>query len=636
LKSLSTHTPYCQESPTQLAYRPDIDGLRALAVLFVLFFHAFPNWVSGGFIGVDIFFVISGFLISTIIFDGLDDGTFRFITFYSRRIRRIFPALIIILIVCAVFGWITLIPDEYEQFGKHIAGSAAFIPNIILWMESGYFDKAAGSKPLLHLWSLGIEEQFYLIWPFILWGMRGRRLTIFIIILSIIAASFLACVIGRHDFPVSHFYFPQSRFWELMIGAALAAITLYKKYIFSAAIERIEIFGGGQSKIKNLQSFVGGSMIVYAAFNITSSYIYPGFWALLPTIGTYLLIAAGPEAWINRVILANKGLVWIGLISYPLYLWHWPLLSFAYIIKGSRPSYIIRATLLLTSTLLAWGTYRLVEKPIRFGNYSKTKVIILLALMMATGGFGFWISLEGAPNRFPEEIRTLLSRTYESAENPKSSLGASNDPKGPLLVTWGDSHSRHLAAGLAQLQQDRSFRFTNFRWDYCSPESRPFDQCTYPSPVAMDKIRQLKPDIVILSAFWFQYKNREQFIRDSVRFLQQIHVRKIILLGPAPFWSDPPRLLLYKAYKNDPEHHLPDRLSDENPGDAAVEKEASDLAKQLGLVYLSARDFLCNEQGCLARIGDSLIQGDLTHYTPTGSILIMRHFAPAIFDGTNN
>src|SRR5260370_40148903 len=160
---------------THPKYRPDIDGLRAVAVLLVVGFHAFPDWVKGGFIGVDIFFVISGFLISTIIFENLERNSFSFIAFYSRRIRRIFPALLVVLIAAFAIGRFTLLPDEYRQLGKHIAGGAGFVANFVLWNESGYFDRAAETKPLPHLWSLGIEEQFYIVFPLLLWLAWQRR-----------------------------------------------------------------------------------------------------------------------------------------------------------------------------------------------------------------------------------------------------------------------------------------------------------------------------------------------------------------------------------------------------------------------------------------------------------------------------
>jgi peptidoglycan/LPS O-acetylase OafA/YrhL len=170
-------------------YRPDIDGLRAIAVLSVIAFHAFPNWAVGGFTGVDIFFVISGYLISTIIFDNLDKGTFSFGDFYGRRIKRIFPALLTVLITCYLFGWLTLLADEFKQLGKHLVAGAGFVSNLVLWSEAGYFDNSAETKPLLHLWSLGIEEQFYLIWPILLWLGYKRKFNLLTLTLILAAAS---------------------------------------------------------------------------------------------------------------------------------------------------------------------------------------------------------------------------------------------------------------------------------------------------------------------------------------------------------------------------------------------------------------------------------------------------------------
>jgi len=183
-------------------YRPDIDGLRAVAVLSVVVFHAFPELMKGGFIGVDIFFVISGFLISTIIFQNLDRGTFSFSEFYARRIRRIFPALLLVLIATYGFGWFALLADEYKQLGKHIVAGAGFVSNLVLWSEAGYFDNSAETKPLLHLWSLGIEEQFYIIWPFILWLGYKCKLRIAILIVALWVISFAINIYYAHHSPV--------------------------------------------------------------------------------------------------------------------------------------------------------------------------------------------------------------------------------------------------------------------------------------------------------------------------------------------------------------------------------------------------------------------------------------------------
>lgn len=204
---------------THPKYRADIDGLRAIAVLSVVIFHAFPKLLVGGFIGVDIFFVISGFLISTIIMGSLEQNSFSFIEFYSRRIKRIFPALLLVLIASFVFGWFMLLADEYKQLGKHIAGGAGFVSNFFFWNESGYFDNAAETKPLLHLWSLGIEEQFYIIWPLLLWLSWKNRFSLLTSTIIVIVISFALNVVKVQSDTTAAFYSPQTRFWELLAGS---------------------------------------------------------------------------------------------------------------------------------------------------------------------------------------------------------------------------------------------------------------------------------------------------------------------------------------------------------------------------------------------------------------------------------
>ncbi len=201
-------------------YRPDIDGLRAIAVILVIGYHAFPNLVKGGFIGVDIFFVISGYLISTILFTNLWNNKFSLSDFYFRRIRRIFPALIVVMGACLAFGWFALLAGEYKQLGKHIAGGAGFVSNFLLWNESGYFDNTGDTKPLLHLWSLGIEEQFYILWPILLLLASQRGVNFLVIASTVAGISFSLNLISQDG--VAGFYSPQTRFWELLVGSALA------------------------------------------------------------------------------------------------------------------------------------------------------------------------------------------------------------------------------------------------------------------------------------------------------------------------------------------------------------------------------------------------------------------------------
>lgn len=378
-------------------YRPDIDGLRAVAVLSVVAFHAFPTWMKGGFIGVDVFFVISGFLISTIIFENLDRGTFSFSEFYARRIKRIFPALILVLTACLIFGWFSLLPEELNQLGKHVVAGAGFVSNLVLWSESGYFDNSAETKPLLHLWSLGIEEQFYIFWPFLIWAVWKRQLNIFLVTFSLLIGSFILNIWLIHTNPIATFYSPLTRFWELLCGSLLALYSLRKaksgiinSYFFTAKDNLSSQF---ESKLFNqlvspsVISFVGLALLIVGFYLINKDSWFPGYWALMPVLGAAMIILAGSEAWFNRKILSNKIFVWFGLISFPLYLWHWPLLSFGRIINFDTPSLRYRTVAVLLSVLLAWLTMKFVERPLRFSSHNSSLKVFGLSISLIALAF---------------------------------------------------------------------------------------------------------------------------------------------------------------------------------------------------------------------------------------------------------
>jgi len=355
---------------THNLYRPDIDGLRAVAVLSVVIFHAFPEYLGGGFIGVDVFFVISGFLITSLILREQKEERFSLRHFYARRIRRLFPALSLVLGFGLIAGWICLNFMEYKQLTKHTGSSAIFITNFMLLREAGYFDNAADTKPMLHLWSLAIEEQFYLAWPLVL--MFFKRLTrwlfpvLVVLLLSSLTYSLSLVFKGdlEHDF-----YSPFSRSWELLLGASLAFGVSRQAAIPMAW--------------RNMAGWVGFVLIFMSACFLDKSMPFPGYWALPPTLGAALILFAGMQSNVNRVLLASRPLVAIGLISYPLYLWHWPLLSFARILESQTPGPELRLALVLMSFILAWGTYRFIEKPIRFSDRYPRAVLWLGLWMVA-------------------------------------------------------------------------------------------------------------------------------------------------------------------------------------------------------------------------------------------------------------
>lgn len=253
-------------------------------------FHAFPEWIKGGFIGVDIFFVISGYLISTIIAENLQNNTFSLVDFYSRRIRRIFPALFLVLLTCYAFGWFALYASEYKQLGGHIAAGAGFLQNFVLWSESGYFDNSSDTKPLIHLWSLAIEEQFYIFWPLVLWAAYKYKFNMLKVVLLILVISFAANILMISSNSIAAFYSPGARFWELLIGAGWAYLTLAKKSIVNKF----------SKEYANVLSVTGLFLIVVAICILNKKSAFPGWWALLPTLGAVFLIAAGRDGWVNK------------------------------------------------------------------------------------------------------------------------------------------------------------------------------------------------------------------------------------------------------------------------------------------------------------------------------------------------
>ncbi len=430
-------------------YRADIDGMRAIAVFSVICFHAFPNMMPSGFIGVDIFFVISGFLISTIIFENVRNERFSFIEFYSRRIKRIFPALIILLTTCIVFGWFSLLADEYKQLGKHIASGAGFVSNFVLWGESGYFDRSAEIKPLLHLWTLGVEEQFYIIWPLMVWVGWKAKISPLLITIALTVVSFGLNIFGATADPVGTFYSPHTRIWEFGLGGLVAWIMGCGKKTPNNLIK----------VLNELLSISGVILLIIGMLLITKASLYPGWLALYPVLGTVLIILSGDQTCINRTVFSNRILVMFGLISYPLYLWHWPLLSFAQIIEGRAPT--VRTTIILIATAIAfaWLSYRLVEKPIRHSR-SGYIPIVLVVLMTICGMLGWLIfKYSGYPYRVPTSVQSFSNRSsdwrYPAPGMRKEIIDGISvlrvGGKGKQTIFYGDSNMEQYAPRIAKL-----------------------------------------------------------------------------------------------------------------------------------------------------------------------------------------
>lgn len=442
-------------------YRPDIDGLRAIAILSVVLFHAFPEIVHGGFIGVDVFFVISGYLISSIIYSNLQNHSFSFKDFYMRRVRRIFPALLTILVSSYIFGWFFLTPREFETLNQQIAGGAGFISNFIFWRQSGYFDIAADKKPLLHLWSLAVEEQFYIFWPLLLWIFWRLRTNLLFITVGLTLASFCLNLYKIGPDPVGDFYSPQTRFWELLVGAIAAYVKLHSQ---------TRSFRASQA-VANVQSIIGFVLICASTLFFNKALAFPGWWALLPVLGSVMLIAAGPNGIVNRTLLQTVPMVWIGLISYPLYLWHWPILSLARIYFGKTLTASDAVIALCASFILAWVTYKLIEKPIRRSVSGGIKLLILILAVLGIGLAGFFTKeANGLASRFnvPELQRsnqlTGCDNVIKDGVLYPCTFG--NQKSDQIILIYGDSHAGHLTSALNQ-ELGSQYRFIFLGYGDC-------------------------------------------------------------------------------------------------------------------------------------------------------------------------
>ena len=630
---------------TTNSYRPEIDGIRALAVSIVLLYHGFPDAVPGGFIGVDVFFVISGYLITKIIYVKAISGKFSYRDFYAARIRRIFPALGIVLISTFFAGYYYLLPADFASLGRHIAASTLFLANIVFWSEAGYFDTAAISKPLLHLWSLGVEEQFYLIWPVVISvGVWWRRYTS-LLIAAVLVFSFAYSVYLTNTDPTAAFYSPLSRAWELCIGALLVFVEGRYRDARLPFRQGIETVLGG----------IAIAAIGWATFTYNKETAFPGIAALVPTMATAALVlfSSSPRA-LPRILLSWRPVVAIGLISYPLYLWHWPLISFSNVIYGEPPSHPQMAMLLLLSVALAGGTYLLVERPIRTTPLARRLAIPgSLGLVLSCtllGGLSLWQS--GLAERFPPDVQSVLAYgnyPYETdgryptcwvpTEQPfdqtasecfQTSLVANQS----TLIMWGDSYTARLYAGMRLALPDAAI--TQLTRNSCPPLLGMPEACGEQNlKVVRYLAEQADGSTLLLFGSWENYgaftADSEMAARldNTLAELAALNL-KVVLVGPAPFWEEVLPALVYRSWASGTlDRKLPDRLADRissRPFDAQTTIKA--IAEKRGVKYISLLDYLCSEDGCLTHVPTSpsdLISWDHGHLTTNGAEFISRY-----------
>ncbi len=489
------------------AFRPDIEGLRAVAVVMVLVYHAFPSALAGGFFGVDVFFVISGYLITQLVIRELSQGTFRLRDFYARRVRRLVPALLAVLLLCCVAGWLLMTPVEFVSLGQSTAWSAPFLANVFLTASGDYFTDTSFPSPLLHLWSLGVEEQFYILWPLLL-ILAARQGVTRRVLIAVIATSLAISLWGAWDSPTPHFYRLTCRAWELAAGGLLGLHDLSRP-------DR-EVSPG------NFRSLAGLGLLLAGAVFLNSDRAFPRGWSLIPVGGAVLLIAAGSASWVNRYFLSASPVRFVGRISYSLYLWHWPCLAFTNLVLGSAAPPGPAAAALGLAFAMACASYYLVESPLRFGRIAQHAVP---GLLIGLAGFTLLGRTIDA-GRIPSRLTGPAIEAFDTARFDWTFPGDFNSGKTAGFRPWrlpghrpqtvlfiGDSHIQQYWSRVAYViranpDSARSAEFATYT--ACPPlpgvnTLRRGWSCDRFLEHAMQEAERADVDTVVFGAFWEQY-----------------------------------------------------------------------------------------------------------------------------------
>jgi peptidoglycan/LPS O-acetylase OafA/YrhL len=624
------------------SYRADIDGLRAVAVLLVFAYHLdtfttgyIAAW--GGFIGVDVFFVISGFLISSAILREIDASCFSLKEFYRRRIRRILPALVVMMLVAAIVSCYYMLPSQLYAFAKSLLAATLSFSNFYFLATSGYFSNNA-DKPLLHTWSLAVEEQFYFLFPlFLLLLKRFFSRHFKAVIVSVAAASFVLSVWVLHSSQSAAFFLPTTRAWELLLGAMLS----------------IDLFPRVQSALgRNLLSAFGLLAILIPGFTY-AGVPFPGAAALVPCAGAAFIIAAGETGGsvVGR-LLSLKPVVFIGLISYSLYLWHWPIIIFQHMMMlqpRNASNHTIKGCIVLVAFAVATLSWRFVETPFRKGRLmlkgaSAFRFAAGSAAVLA-GFAGVILISHGLPFRYSQRQLVLASYLDNTAPGQEGVCSIESggpakfdatrclhqDPSRKNYLLIGDSHAAHLWYGL-----QKTFPEINFLEASASgcepsvkarPDSTPFQRIDrylfteFCRPlmdyVFQDYLHTHRVDRILLAARW----EEEDLPRldDTIRTLKGQGF-DILLFGPiVQYDSDLPLLLVNSLREGDPNLPLKHRLTDLD----GLDQKMSALASQQGIQYVSYFKMLCHGMECAEYVNNSTpLQSDYGHLTPAGSLLV--------------
>ncbi len=611
-----------------MQYRRDIDGLRAVAVGSVVLFHAGLSTFGGGYVGVDVFFVISGYLITSIVADDIRHKRFSILTFYERRVRRIFPALFVMLFATTIAAAVLLLPRDFKEYAESMVSSTVFVSNIYFWRISDYFAGPSHLKPLLHTWSLSVEEQFYIFFPpllFILDRRFGGRYLLWLVPLALL--SFLLSVVSTGWKPTAAFFLTPTRVWELLIGSllALGAVPALPSY-----------------RLREAVAAIGLALIAWAVVMFNDQTAFPGAAALAPCLGAACIIHAGNAgSTIVGRVLGLRPVVFLGLISYSLYLWHWPFLSLVryWAAEPLSPGLTFAALVLaLLASVLSW---RFVELPFRDRRVTATRAPlfqaagIAMAIALLIGAFGHFAN--GWPSRFPSYQsvvvpgRELLREGtcfLRAEQAPTSYAGIRScgidvvDGQRKVLI-WGDSFAAHLIPGLMP-PANAGLSVFQYTASGCPPivgrsfANRPL--CTAFNDRAVEIIGELKPHVVVLAARWELYfgaTSDASQLAATIRRIQSLGTA-VLLVGQGPsFDFDNPNDFVFRTGRMEARPHAVNALN-------------SRLSQLGAATFIDPMSIFCAGERCALKEGASDLFFDGGHFSKAGSQLIAKALVPQI------
>lgn len=618
-----------------MKYRPEIDGLRAVAVLPVLFFHAGFGWAKGGFVGVDIFFVISGYLITSILLEDLKAERFSMLDFYDRRLRRIVPALFVMCMATIPPAWLWMLPEEFDDYAQSLFATSVSVSNLVFWDEADYFAASAELKPLLHTWSLAVEDQYYLIFPLLLAFLFRRKWVVIGIGLLALLSFGLTQILASAD-PAANFYLLPTRFWELGVGCLIAAGV-------APAIN--------SNAMRNAASIGGLALIVVSIFLIDGNRAYPGWWTLPSVFGTALVIAYGPTGTLVARLLGWKPLVAIGLISYSTYLWHQPLFAFARIriFDGATPAMF--TGLILLSLAIGYLSWRFVERPFRDRRRITRKSIFVNTFAVGAALFGFGLAMDliepnglRAPTTALAKIEERMAPNYGGCGSDQKDRCQTSDQ--PEILVWGDSYAMHLIDGLLASKPDA--KIIQLTKSLCGPI---FDYGLVMPPIRtvssardchainqnVKSYIERTPSIkyVIMSGALSTYVDEtvealvsdrvvpaspslvETQLLDSTRWLAARNIRPIFVTGlPIDGRDIGACMARYLWFAKDPNACAVTKPAAEKHRAPTIPVLDS-LRKEFTVIDLA--DYLCDDKVCKVADGETIIYRDAVHMTREGS-----------------